>query len=61
MPWLFCGAAGAVAFALAAAFADRRRRLRRDLDRIGVVDWRTVQMAAVLATLLLLSLALHTR
>lgn len=61
MPWLFCGAAGAVALALAAAFADRRRRLRRDLDRIGFVDWRTVQMAALLATLLLLSLALHAR
>jgi len=61
VPWLLCGAAGAFALALAAAFADRRRRLRRDLDRIGVVDWRTVQMAAVLATLLLLSLALHTR
>ena len=53
------GAAGALLVALAAALADRRRRLRDDPDRVGWVDWRTVQMAALLATILLLSIGLH--
>ena len=61
MPLLFWCAGGTVLLALAAAFADRRRRLRADPDRVGLVDWRTVQMAALLATILLVSLGLHTR
>ena len=61
MPAMFWGAGAAVIVALVAALRDRRRRLRDDLDRVGWVDWRTVQMAALLATILLVSLGLHTR
>lgn len=61
MPTMFWGAAAAVIVALFAALRDRRRRLRDDLDRVGWVDWRTVQMAALLATILLVSLGLHMR
>lgn len=61
MPVMFWGAGAAVIVALFAALRDRRRRLRDDLDRVGWVDWRTVQMAALLATILLTSLGLHMR
>jgi hypothetical protein len=60
MPVMFWGAGGAVLVALFAAFRERRRRLRDDPDRVGWVDWRTVQLAAVLATILLVSVGLHT-
>lgn len=61
MPAMFWGAGATVIVALFAALRDRRRRLRDDLDRVGWVDWRTVQMAALLATILLVSLGLHMR
>ncbi len=61
MPVMFWGAGAAVIVALFAALRDRRRRLRADLDRVGWIDWRTVQMAALLATILLVSIGLHTR
>jgi len=61
MPIMFWSAGVSLAVALGAAFADRRRRLRDDPDRVGLVDWRTVQMAALLATILLVSVGLHTR
>lgn len=61
MPAMFWAAGVAVIVALFAALRDRRRRLRDDLDRVGWVDWRTVQMAALLATILLVSLGLHMR
>lgn len=55
----FWGAGVTLLLAVAAALADRRRRLRDDPDRVGWVDWRTVQMAALLATILLVSVGLH--
>lgn len=61
MPAMFWGAGGTALLALTAALAERRRRMRDDLDRVGWVDWRTVQMAALLATILLISIGLHTR
>jgi len=58
---MFWGAGAAVLVALFSGLRDRRRRLRADPDRVGWVDWRTVQLAALLATILLLSIGLHTR
>jgi hypothetical protein len=56
---MFLGAGATLLLAIVAASADRRRRLRDDPDRVGWVDWRTVQMAALLATILLVSIGLH--
>jgi hypothetical protein len=54
------GTAGGLAtLAVAAGFADRRRRTRHDPDRVGLIDWPGVQMATLLALLLVVSLALH--
>jgi hypothetical protein len=53
------GAGAAVLLAIAAGMGDRRRRLRQDLDRVGVVDWRTVQMAALLAAMIMAGLGFH--
>lgn len=56
--WIAAGVAGAAA--VTAGLADRARVRRPDPDRIGWVDWRTVQMAAMLALLVSVGLALHT-
>ncbi len=39
----------ALAIAMLAAWRDHRRRTRADLDRVGAIDWRTVQMLALIA------------
>ncbi|MBW4331319.1 hypothetical protein KY084_10590 [Stakelama sp. CBK3Z-3] len=39
--------------ALACALAERARRRRRDLDRIGIVNWMSVQLLAIMAALLI--------
>lgn len=44
--------ASALAIAVLTGVADWRRRERRDLDRMGWVDWRTIQMLAVIAALI---------
>jgi len=46
-PWWI---AAAVAFVVAvfAGWRDYRRKHRDDLDRIGVFEWRTVQMFALI-------------
>ncbi|MDE0878503.1 MAG: hypothetical protein OSB00_07525 [Sphingomonas bacterium] len=41
--------AAAVMIAVLAGVVDWRRTRRADLDRIGFVDWRTVQMFALIA------------
>jgi hypothetical protein len=51
--------AGAVA--LAAGLADHRRRRRADLDRIGWVDWPTVQMLALIGLAIAVRLAAAQR
>jgi len=55
----FWAAGAALLVAVAAAIADRRRRLRDDPDRVGWIDWRSVQLAALLAAILLVSIGLH--
>jgi hypothetical protein len=61
MPAAFWAAGGAAVVAILAAVADRRTRLRSDLDRVGAVDWRTIQVAAIAAVLLSISIALNAR
>lgn len=57
MLWALAGAA--LATALLAAWRERARSRRHDLDRVGLVDWRSVQLAAILAMLILAGLALN--
>ena len=57
--WIVAGLAGALA--IAASIADRARGRRRELDRIGWIDWRNVQMAAILALLVSTGLAVHAQ
>lgn len=55
------GAAVAVIVAVASALGERRRSHRRDMDRVGLIPWTTIQMIALFAALVLASIALHVR
>ena len=49
--------AGAVAVALAvvalaAGIADWRHRKRRDLDRVSLLDWRNIQVFALIGSII---------
>lgn len=48
---------GAVALALAASLAERRRMRRSDLDAVGWVPWTAIFIAAVLVASVALGLA----
>lgn len=61
MPAAFWGAGASLIVALAAALGERRRGRRTQLDRVGWVDWRTVQLAAIVAALLLVSVGINAR
>jgi hypothetical protein len=55
-------AAGAVAVALAilalvAGVIDWRHRKRSDLDRVSLIDWRNVQVFALIATIIAAAVA----
>jgi hypothetical protein len=54
--WLALALAALVVAAVSHV-ADRRRLQRSEPDRIGVIDWRTVQIAAIAVMLLAISLA----
>lgn len=49
----------ALLVAVVAAFGERQRKRRRDMDKIGLLNWPLIQMLALLAALILTSLALH--
>jgi hypothetical protein len=54
--------AGAVAAALAilalgAGVIDWRHRKRNDLDRVSLIDWRNVQVFALIATIIAAAVA----
>jgi hypothetical protein len=56
---LWGSAVAALLLAAASAFGERRRRRRTRLDDVGLVPWTFVQMLALLAALVLASLALN--
>jgi len=55
---LWWGAAIALAIALVAIFADRRRHRRDDPDRVGFMPWALVQVIALMTALLCAALAM---
>lgn len=52
-------AAIALVIAVLAGIADARRARRDDLDRVGLLDWRSVQMFALIAAALCVIAAQH--
>jgi hypothetical protein len=54
------GAGAALALAIFAGLGDRRRKRRANLDSIGLVDWPTVQVLALIATAILASIAVNS-
>jgi hypothetical protein len=53
------GAMVALVVAAISGVAEWRRRRRRDLDDVGLVPWMTIQMIALLAAVVMGSLALN--
>lgn len=53
------GAVACVLVAIGAGFLHRRRGRRREVDRVGLIDWPTVQFAALLGAFLLASVAFN--
>lgn len=58
---LWGSAAAAIVIAVASGFGEHRRRRRRDMDRVGVVPWTLLQVLAMLAAVILASVALNLR
>ncbi len=56
---LWTGAGTAIAIAVLSGWQDWRRRTRHDPDAVGIVDWPTVQMIALIVAVILASLALQ--
>lgn len=57
---LWSAAAACVAVAVASGVGQWRRGRRRDLDRVGMVPWPTIQFAAMMGALILASVALNS-
>lgn len=57
--WMWSADAAALALVVLAGLADARRGRRRELDRIGWVPWRGLQVAGFFAILLFAILALR--
>ena len=45
---LWVASASAIASAMLAAFAEHRRKHRRDLDKVGLMPWNFIQVMALL-------------
>jgi len=57
--WMWTAAGAALALALLAGVADWRRGRRRELDSVGWVPWRGLQVAAFFAMLLFAVAAIY--
>ncbi|WP_066801252.1 hypothetical protein [Sphingomonas soli] len=51
----------ALLVAVIAGFGEHQRKRRSDMDRIGLMPWPLIQVLALLAALILTSVALHLR
>ncbi|RYD49349.1 MAG: hypothetical protein EOP60_13995 [Sphingomonadales bacterium] len=58
---LWTSVAVALLVAVIAGFGERQRKRRKDMDRVGLMPWPLIQVLAMLAALILVSLALHVR
>jgi len=58
---LWGGAIAAVLVAVGSGFGEHRRRQRRDMDQVGFMPWTLVQVLAMLAAVILASVALNLR
>ena len=58
---LWTGVGMALLVAVIAALGERKRKRRRDMDRIGLLPWPLIQVLALLTAVILTSLALHLR
>ena len=56
-PW-WAGVAVALTLAFGAGVADWRRHRRANLDAVGLLDWRTVQMLGLIAAAMCAMMAL---
>ncbi|MBX3563437.1 MAG: hypothetical protein KF730_02555 [Sphingomonas sp.] len=56
---LWTGVGVAMLVAVIAGLGERKRKRRRDMDRIGLMNWPLIQVLALLTALILTSLALH--
>jgi acyl-CoA synthetase (AMP-forming)/AMP-acid ligase II len=52
-------AIAALVLAVAAAIADYRQRRRHDLDRVALLDWRSVQVFALMTAIILAGVAFN--
>lgn len=55
---LWSGVAACAVVAVASGVAEWRRRRRVNLDRVGAVDWTTLQFAALFGGVMLAAVAL---
>ncbi|MDG2534750.1 hypothetical protein P6144_13895 [Sphingomonas sp. HITSZ_GF] len=58
---LWLGAAGAAVIAIVSALGEHRRRKRKRMDDVGFMPWQLIQVMAMLAAVILASVALNMR
>lgn len=58
---LWLGAAAAAVIAVVSGLGEHRRRKRKRIDDVGFVPWSLIQVMAMLAVAILVSLALNMR
>jgi hypothetical protein len=59
MLWIAAGAL--LLLALVAAFANHRRKRRRDIDRPGLVPWQAIEFFAFFLAILAAGVAIHVK